>query len=106
MNDAINLYRQSIELPFDRDWLDQRDNPIYPLVTAPKNVVKAYNKEYNGPSIESSQYTGSMPDIFVALVESLSPSPFYMDESFISQTSRVFTGAMYDDTYLPNLRRI
>ena len=54
------------------------------MVTAPKNMVKAYNAGYNEQDTKNENYTGEIPDIFVALVESLSPSPFYMDEAFLS----------------------
>ena len=83
----LKEYKSHIELPEDRDWLDQRKHPVYPLVHAPKDVVKAYNthlKYYSAPPYKRAPIQDK-PNVVFLLIESFGPSPWFYNTSFVKR---------------------
>ena len=46
LQEAVKMYRAKFPLPDDYDWIDQREDPEYPLVYGPLKSVCAYNPDY------------------------------------------------------------
>ena len=91
--------------------MDQRKHPIYPLVHAPKHVVKAYNpqlKSYNAtlPNKMENSSQSATPNILFVLIESFGPSPQFYDRDFILKEGVLETGPLYIKSYVPTMHTL
>ena len=95
-----------VELEPDVDWLDQRDVPVYPLVRASKEIVKAYNPQIKQKyKPEKYAKVKNPPNIVFCIAESFGPSPMYYDEDFMAKSGRVLEGPLFSEKYVPNIRK-
>lgn len=108
-------------LPKGRYWLDNRDDPIYPLVHGDINAFCAYNK--NEPicqnktqekSIKVNSKIKKMPNIYFMIIESFNPFSYLINDDFIDEHSvlhptdkryYVTDTPYYNAKILPNLAK-
>ncbi|CAL6063404.1 Sulfatase [Hexamita inflata] len=103
------MFRINNNLHQDYDWIDQRSNPEFPTVYAPKSYVCAYNPqlEYCGSIIQlKQQINEEPPNVVIIVVESFSPSPMMLQNHVVSSQQKIVDGPLYKDMYLPNLKKI
>ena len=101
----MRLIRAKFTPPAGYDWLDQHENPQFPLVLAEKAVVKAYKRTYEYDYAEKIAAGSKAPNVVFISLESFTPSPAYLSHEFIAQNDKIFTGSLYNSEYLPNLAR-
>ena len=81
----LGMYKKSVEairtkytLPEGEDWLDQRETPVFPLVHAPKEFVKAYNKKEKVQV--NTEVAKDLPNVVLLLWESFTTATKYVTD--------------------------
>ncbi|CAL6005517.1 Sulfatase [Hexamita inflata] len=98
---SVKNIRDKYELPPNEDWLDQRETPIFPLVHAPKEFVRAYNNHTK--EVLPERKAAKLPNIVFLSWESFSPAPKYVRDEVLLNEKSFMQGQPYRKDYLPNL---
>ncbi|KAH0795693.1 Sulfatase [Histomonas meleagridis] len=88
----VNLTRSY--LPPNRYWLDNRDPPIFPAVHGDKAAFCAYNQNHSEcknfkPPTTVKPNISKMPNVVLIAYESLTPSYYLINNSFIIEHSNI-----------------
>lgn len=78
------MYRSKNQLPEGYDWIDQRDQPEYPIVYGPMDYVCSYNPKIEkclSYQPETPQAEEKAPNIVMIAIESFSPSPMMLNKN-------------------------
>lgn len=117
--DLLNVSRRY--LPKDRYWLDNRKDPIYPLVHGDINAFCAYNptdskcqnKTYK-KDIKNKSKISILPNVYFMIIESFNPFSYLINDDFLDEQSTVTSAdkkyyitdtPYYNDKILPNLAK-
>ncbi|CAL6005542.1 Sulfatase [Hexamita inflata] len=98
---SVKNIRDKYELPPNEDWLDQRETPVFPLVHAPKEFVRAYNNHTK--EVLPERKVAKLPNIVFLSWESFSPAPKYIRDEVLLNEKSFLQGQPYRKDYLPNL---
>lgn len=122
LNEKINLLNITRRyLPKGRYWLDNRNDPIYPLVHGDITAFCAYNPndkkcKKNIEKVEKTieKNNEKMPNVYFMIIESFNPFSYLINDDFLDEQSGltaddkkfyVTDTPYYNEKVLPNLAR-
>ncbi|CAL6067157.1 Sulfatase [Hexamita inflata] len=106
---ATQFFRSNNELKEGYDWIDQRANPQFPMVYAPKKTVCSYNPELEyckTLQADEPKAPQELPNVVIVIAESFTPGPMMYQNNVVTSNEKIVDGPLYKKNYLPNLNKL